>query len=100
MASLAHSSIRGPDERIVSAPVLSGLVRAGDFALFIAAAFIAAAGVGAWFDAPFWQDAPLRGAAALASAIGAAMGCAILDQAGRLRASTGSAMRARRSGQC
>ena len=82
MASLAHSSIRGPDERIVSAPVLSGLVRAGDFALFIAAAFVAAAGVGAWFDAPFWQDAPLRGAAALASAIGAAMGCAILDQGG------------------
>ncbi len=97
MAILAHSSIRGPDEMIVSAPVLAGLVRAGDFALFIAAALVAAAGVGAWFDAPFWQEAPLRGSAALAGAIGAATGCAILDQ-GAPTPSIGSATRARRPG--
>ena len=82
MASLAQSSIGGPAERIVSAPVLSGLVRVGDFGLFLVAAFLAAAGVAAWFDAPFWHEAPLRGAAALAAAIGAATGCAVLDSAG------------------
>jgi Undecaprenyl-phosphate glucose phosphotransferase len=82
MASLARSSIGGPDERIVSAVVLTGLVRVGDFALFSVAALLAAGGVGAWFDAPFWQEAPLRGAAALAGAIGAATGCAVLDQGG------------------
>ncbi len=82
MASLAQSSIRDPAARIVSAPVLTGLVRAGDFALFLVAAFLAAAGVGAWFDAPFWNEAPLRGAAALAGAIGAATGCATLDSGG------------------
>ncbi len=82
MASLAQSSISGPAERIVSAPVLSGLVRVGDFVLFLVAAIVAAAGVAAWFDAPFWHEAPLRGAAALAAAIGAATGCAVLDSAG------------------
>ncbi len=89
MASLIQSATAAPAApaaRMISAPVLAGLVRAGDLALFLVAAFVAAAGVGAWFGAPFWQEPALqpalRGAVALAGAIGAATACAALDAAG------------------
>lgn len=82
MTSFAQSSIEAPDIRAVSAPVVCGIVRLCDFALFLVAAWLAAIAVAAWFDAPFWSESRLRGAVALAAVIAAATGAAILDARG------------------
>ena len=65
MASFAQSRVGGGDKKSISACILTGVVRVLDFALLIAAAWLAAIGVGAWLETP------LRGLLALAATIGA-----------------------------
>ncbi len=78
MASFAQSRAGGGGAKTISACILTGVVRVLDFALLLAAAWLAAIGVGAWLETP------LRGLLALAATIGAGMGCiALASEGGR-----------------
>lgn len=83
MASLAPCALVRPQRRrAVSAPVLLGLVRAADFALLLAAAWLAALFAARGFEASAWYEPPLRGALALAAVLGAAACSAVLEAQG------------------
>ncbi len=76
MASFAQYRGGGGGAKTISACILTGVVRVLDFALLIAAALLAAIGVGAWLETP------LRGLLALAAMIGAGTGCITLASQG------------------
>jgi Undecaprenyl-phosphate glucose phosphotransferase len=76
MARFAESRIGRRDGKPISARVLTGSVRVLDFALLLAAAWLAAIGVGAWLEAP------LHGILALAATLGAGTGSIVLASQG------------------